>query len=112
MKLTTQELLSCPSFSPVCGGEDRPVEGIYCCDLLSLVMGRAKAGDCWITVMGNVNAVAVATLADAACILLAEGMAFDPAAVERARQQGIALLRTELPVYEAARLVEQLGGGL
>ena len=94
MKLTTQELLSCPSFSPVCGGEERPVEGIYCCDLLSLVMGRAKAGDCWVTVMGNVNAVAVATLADAACILLAEGMAFDPAAVER------------------ARLVEQLGGGL
>ena len=112
MKLTTQELLSCPSFSPVCGGVERPVEGIYCCVLLSLVMGRAKAGDCWVTVMGNVNAVAVATLADAACILLAEGMAFDPAAVERARQQGIALLRIELPVYEAARLVEQLGGGL
>ena len=90
----------------------REVKGCYCGDLLSWVMGRAKADDAWLTVMGNVNAVAVATLADAACILLAEGMAFDPAAVERARQQGIALLRTELPVYEAARLVEQLGGGL
>ena len=36
----------------------REVKGCYCGDLLSWVMGRAKADDAWLTVMGNVNAIA------------------------------------------------------
>ena len=51
--------------------------GIYCCDLLSIVMGRAPADGLWVTVMGNLNSIAVAVLTDSACILLAEGMALD-----------------------------------
>ena len=35
-------------------------------------MGRAQEGDAWFTVMGNVNAVAVAVLADTACLVLTE----------------------------------------
>ena len=30
----------------------REVKGCYCGDLLSWVMGRAKADDAWLTVMG------------------------------------------------------------
>ena len=45
------------------GDPDRQVTGGYCGDLLSWVMGRAREGDAWMTVMGNVNAVAVAVLA-------------------------------------------------
>ena len=44
----------------------KEVEGGYCGDLLSFVMSHAKCGDCWFTVMGNVNAVAVAVLSDCA----------------------------------------------
>ena len=29
-------------------GAEREIRGIYCCDLLSIVMGRAKADDAWI----------------------------------------------------------------
>ena len=50
----------------------REVKGCYCGDLLSWVMGRAKADDAWLTVMGNVNAIAVASLADTAGIILVE----------------------------------------
>ncbi len=39
----------------------RAVPGGNCGDLLSWVMGRAGSGSAWITVMGNVNAVAVAS---------------------------------------------------
>ena len=42
--------------------EDKNVTGCYSGDLLSWVMSRAKEGDVWLTVMGNVNAVAVAVL--------------------------------------------------
>ena len=48
---------------------DRDVQGCYTGDLLSWVMGRAQEGDAWLTVMGNINAIAVATLADTACII-------------------------------------------
>ena len=56
----------------VAAGSGRQVTGGYCGDLLSWVMGRAKEGDAWITVMGNLNAVAVAVLADAACMILSD----------------------------------------
>ena len=59
----------------LCENEDslsREVTGGYCGALLSWVMSRAKAGDAWMTVMGNVNSIGVAALADIACIILTE----------------------------------------
>lgn len=65
-------------------------------------MGKAPAGCAWVTVMGNMNTLAVATLADAACIILAEGAALDETARKKAEQQDIMVLATEKPVFEAA----------
>jgi hypothetical protein len=81
----------------------KAVAGGYCGDLLSWVMGRAQAGSVWITVMGNVNAVAVAVLADVSCILLAEGASLDADAKGRAEENGVAVLRSEKPAYELAK---------
>ena len=41
------------------GDNSRQVTGVYCCDMLSHVMGRAPADSAWVTVMGGVNAIAV-----------------------------------------------------
>ena len=81
---------------------DRPVEGGYCGDLLSWVMGRAPAGGAWLTIMSNVNVAAVAALADTACVVLAEGVVPDPPLLDRAKAQGITLLGTELSVFDCA----------
>ena len=70
----------------------REVTGGYTGDLLSWVMGRAEAGDAWITIMSNANIVAVATLADVSCVLLAEGAAPDKGVRELAAEKGINLL--------------------
>lgn len=86
---------------------DRPVEGGYCGDLLSWVMGRAPADGAWLTIMSNVNVAAVAALADVACVVLAEGVSPDPPLLDRARAQGITLLGTDLSVYDCA---VRLGG--
>ena len=83
-------------------GAERRIKGIYCCDLLSIVMGRAKAGDAWITVMGNINSVAVAVLADVSCIVLSEEMQFDYEALEKAMEQEVCVLASGLPTYETA----------
>lgn len=93
----------------IIAGEDalnRDIESVFCCDLLSFVMGRAPANSAWVTVMGNVNAVAVAALADTACLILAENAEIEEKAVERANQQDIAVLKTALPIYAAAKAVD------
>lgn len=83
-------------------GTDREALGCYCGDLLSWVMGRAKADDVWLTVMGNINAIAVATLADVSAIVLVEDAALDAEALARANQQEVAVYTTSLPAYETA----------
>ena len=84
---------------------DREVTSVYCCDLLSWVMGRAPADSAWITVMGNMNAVAVSVLADISVIILAEGMVIDQPAIAKAKEQGVNIMRTDKPAFEAALLI-------
>ena len=89
-----------------CDGGDRTAEGCYCGDLLSWVMGRAKADGAWITIMSNINIVAVASLADVACIILAEGVTLDSTVTETATAKGINILTSDLPAYETAMLLK------
>ena len=107
-KLTVQNLIDAIPLTVFhLDDPERPVEGGYCGDLLSWVMGRAPAGGAWLTIMSNVNVAAVAALADTACVVLAEGVVPDPPLLDRARAQGITLLGTELSVYDCA---VRLGG--
>jgi hypothetical protein len=84
---------------------EREISGPYCCDLLSFAMGRMPADSAWVTVMGNVNTLAVAALSDAACIILAEGSSLDEPAFNKAKEQGITVLKTELPIFDAALII-------
>ena len=84
------------------GDLDREITGGYCGDLLSWVMGRAKAGDCWFTVMGNINAIGVCVLADCACIVLCENATLDDNAKARAEMQGVSILSSEENAYTLA----------
>ena len=52
--------------------------------------------------MGNINAIAVATLADVSAIVLVEDAALDAEARARANQQEVAVYTTSLPAYETA----------
>lgn len=81
---------------------DREVTGVYIGDLLSWVMGRAASGDAWITIMSNRNIAAVATLSDAACIILAEGVQPDEGVATLAEEKGINLLLSEVSAYDTA----------
>ena len=91
--MTVQEMAETCAWKVLAGedGLDREVEGCYAGDLLSWVMARAQSGDVWLTVMGNINAIAVASLTDCACILLTESAALDENAKARAEQQGMTL---------------------
>ncbi|MBQ7386270.1 MAG: hypothetical protein IJW04_07175 [Ruminococcus sp.] len=101
--MTVNDLLNVEGFSAVVLAEgEREIEGVYIGDLLSWVMGRAKSGDAWITIMSNVNTIAVATLADTACIILAEDVNLDESVKETAEAKGINVISTPLSSYSAA----------
>jgi serine kinase of HPr protein (carbohydrate metabolism regulator) len=80
----------------------REVTGVYIGDLLSWVMGRANASDAWITIMSNVNIVAVASLTDTACIILAEDVKLEDDVIAAAKMREINILSSDKPAYEIA----------
>ena len=88
--------------------EDRMVRGGYAGDLLSWVMGRAQADDAWLTIMSNANIVAVATLADVACVILCEGVTPDMGVVTLANEKGVNLLGSEESVFTLSARVKNL----
>ena len=91
-----------------CPQPDRRINGCYIGDLLSWVMGRAEADQAWITIMSNVNIVAVSTLADPACIILSEGVEPDPEAKARAEIEGVNILSTDLDTFNACVKIAEL----
>jgi len=95
-------------FKPIClPSPEKEIEGAYVGDLLSWVMGKADSGNLWITIMSNVNIVAVATLTEISCIILAEGVHPDADALKTAEAKGINILSTNLSSFETSLFVSQ-----
>ena len=108
--MTVTELQATLSLTPVAVPDgDREVEGVYIGDLLSWVMGRAQSDNVWLTIMSNLNIVAVATLSDVSCILLCEGVTPDAAVTETAQAKGVNILTTAMTAYEAASKLAEMG---
>ncbi len=101
--MTVKELVFASDFNEISVPvPEKEVKGVYIGDLLSWVMGNASASNVWITIMSNINTVAVATLADVSCILLAEGVVPDDDMINVAKAKGVNILSTNLPAYESA----------
>ena len=80
--------------------DEKEIVGCSSGDLLSWVMSKAQEGDAWLTVMGNVNAVAVAVLTECACIVLTENASLDEQAKIKAEMQGVCFLQSDKNAYE------------
>jgi hypothetical protein len=110
--MTVNGLKNIPEFSIINEGDmDKEITVPFCCDLLSVAMSKAPAGAAWVTIMGNVNALAVSSLTDCACIILAEGTAIEPNVLSKAKIQEITLFKTDLPIFDAALKVYNLING-
>ena len=108
--MTVIDLKNALSLTPVSLPEgDREVCGVYIGDLLSWVMGRAQSGDAWLTIMSNLNIVAVATLSDVSCIILCEGVTLEETVKNTAEAKGINVLATEETAYQTAKRLAELG---
>ena len=104
--MTVRELIEKTGYEPLLLSDgDREITGGYAGDLLSWVMGRASADEAWITIMSNINVVAVASLADTSCVLFAEGVVPDDNVIQTATEKGINLLVSDKSAYELAVLL-------
>ncbi len=108
--MTVQELINKDIFEVINTGDnlDKVISKPFCCDLLSIAMGKAPADSAWVTVMGNINTLAVATLTDIACIILAEGAVLDVPALNKAKDQNITVLSTDKPIFDTSLMVYEM----
>jgi predicted transcriptional regulator len=90
---------------------ERPVTGGYVSDLLSDVIAGATEGDLWITLQVHQNIVAVAFLNNLAGICLVGGRSPDPDTIEKADEQGVPILVSDLPAYQLAGRLYEMGIG-
>ena len=81
-------------------GLDAAVTGGYAGDMLSWVMGRAKEGSVWMTIMSNQNVAAVALMADVSCVVLTENVKPDDDLLEQANKKGLPVFTSSLSTYE------------
>jgi hexokinase len=70
------------------------VSGCYSGDLLSVVMKSAKAQNLLVTVIANINTIAVAVLIDLPAIIFCEGNRPSAEMIRKADEEKIALIST------------------
>ena len=71
-------------------------------------MGKAQSGDAWITIMSNLNILAVASLTDTSCVILAEGVKLEEEVIETAKQKNINIISAQCSIYDTAVFLSQV----
>jgi predicted transcriptional regulator len=90
------------------GPMNEAVTGGYVSDLLSHVMGQAKAGQIWITMQGHQNIVAVASLVGLSAVVIAGGIEPEEQTIAKANEQEVTLCKTSMSSFEVAGRLYQL----
>ena len=78
----------------------RDISSGYACDLLSWVMAKGQPGMAWVTVQTHMNVIAVAVLAEMACVILPENIHMEQESLDKAAAEGLCVLRSPLSGYE------------
>jgi hypothetical protein len=101
IKMTVEALVNESGLNKICmPAPEKKINGVYVGDLLSRAMSHVESDNLWITIMSNVNVVAVASLTEPAAIILAEGVELGEAEKQKASENGITVLSTPLSAYE------------
>lgn len=99
--MRVNDFVNSTSVEVLCEGNmNSEIDGCYCSDLLSHCMSGISAGNIWVTVQVNINIVAIAVLTELSAIVIAQGMHVDETVIEKAKEEGITILRSPLNSYE------------
>ena len=81
----------------------------YACDLLSWVMAHGEEGMAWVTVQTHMNVIAVAVLAEMACVVYPENIQIEEACLNKAISEGLHVLKSPLTAYEICGILYSAG---
>lgn len=107
--MTVSSLLNHGFKAIVTPDPQREINGVYIGDLLSWVMSSAQCNNIWLTIMSNINVLAVASIVDVSCVILTEGVTIDSDVLKQADLKGINILSIEKSSYECAKILAELG---
>lgn len=79
----------------------------YVSDLLSDVMGNAKEGQLWITIICHLNVIAVASLVGLSAVVFPKNILPDQAVIAKANEKNICLINSSLSTFELAGILFQ-----
>ena len=104
--MTVKDIISKCSFTLLNDADtQREITGVYAGDLLSWVMGHGEEGQCLVTIMSNVNVLAVASLLDLSCVILAENVKPDEEFMLLAKEKEINVLSSVESTYSVCTLL-------
>ena len=109
--MTVNDICQKIQASVVCGDGNKPFAGVYVGDLLSRAMSHVACDNLWVTIMSNINVVAVATLTEPAAVILAEGVVLQKEALAGAEENGITVLVSPLSAYEICACLHEASMG-
>ena len=107
--MTVHEIAKMTELETVQLEEDRQAECVFCCDMLSIAMARAPEDSVWVTVMGNKNVIAVASLMEMSAVIIPEGIEIEAPSLAKAREEGITVLSSGKTAFELCALMAAAG---
>ena len=112
--MTVRELIGALGLEVLTGeiNLDSPIEEGYVSDLLSDVIANAPENSIWVTVQRHINILGVAKLKNIVAIITPRNLMVETGVIERAKAEGVALLRSERTAFEVTgRLYDLLQEG-
>jgi hypothetical protein len=88
---------------------EKEVSGGYTSDLLSDVIANSKKDNVWITMQTHLNIVAVASLKELTAIIIVMNREIDKDALEKAREEKILVLSTNLTAFQISGKIFESG---
>lgn len=106
--MTINDISKALELTLITGDVAKEFDGVYVGDLLSRAMSHVEADNLFVTIMANVNVIAVASLTEAAAVILCEDVRLPEEAIEAANTNGITVLTTPISAYEVCCRVHEL----
>ncbi len=82
------------------GNMQREIVGGMACDVMSLSIARGFSGMAWVCAQVNMNALAVAVMMDAACVIFVQQPRIDARLIERARMENMSVLTVDESAFD------------
>ena len=71
-------------------------------------MGRAKENNAFVTIMTNINVLAVAALIDFSAVIICEDAELSQEFIETAKSKDINIVKSKLPSFETCALLSRI----